>query len=185
MTDLNGKVALITGAGQGVGQGVALAMAAAGAKVAVTGRTLEKLEKTVSLIKERGGEAMAIDTIDLSHVPEVLRSTEGALVAQYLVRIINQVGHRTLQNVPNSGESREPFVYFVQAGAFRNRTEADAQRARLSLLGMSARITERDQAGRTIYRVRLGPFSSKADADSARSRVEGNGMEAALVRVQR
>lgn len=79
----------------------------------------------------------------------------------------------------------EPFVYFVQAGAFRNRTEADAQRARLSLLGMSARITERDQAGRTIYRVRLGPFSSKADADSARSRVEGNGMEAALVRVQR
>jgi len=59
-----------------------------------------------------GGEAMAIDTIDLSHVPEVLRSTEGALVAQYLVRIINQVGHRTLQNVPNSGESREPFVYF-------------------------------------------------------------------------
>ena len=50
---------------------------------------------------------------------------------------------------------------------------------------MSARITERDQAGRTIYRVRLGPFSSKADADSARSRVEGNGMEAALVRVQR
>ncbi|WP_323031892.1 SPOR domain-containing protein [Brachymonas denitrificans] len=79
----------------------------------------------------------------------------------------------------------EPFVYFVQAGAFRNRNEADAQRARLSLLGMSARITERDQAGRTIYRVRLGPFSSKADADSARSRVEGNGMEAALVRVQR
>lgn len=61
---------------------------------------------------DSGGEAMAIDTIDLSHVAEVLRSTEGALVAQYLVRIINRVGHHTLQNVPNSGESREPFVYF-------------------------------------------------------------------------
>ena len=60
MVDLTGKVALITGAGQGVGQGIALAMAAAGAKVAVTGRTLEKLEKTVSMIAERGGEAIAL-----------------------------------------------------------------------------------------------------------------------------
>ncbi|PZF78812.1 hypothetical protein DK847_03175 [Aestuariivirga litoralis] len=59
-----------------------------------------------------GGEAQAIDTIDLSRVPEVLRKAEGALVAQYLVRIIDRVGHHTLQNVPNSGESREPFVYF-------------------------------------------------------------------------
>lgn len=60
MTDLSGKVALITGAGQGVGQGIAMAMAAAGAKVAVTGRTLEKLETTVSMIADRGGEAIAI-----------------------------------------------------------------------------------------------------------------------------
>lgn len=60
MTDLSGKVALITGAGQGVGQGVALAMASAGAKVAVTGRTPEKLEKTVAIIAERGGEAIAV-----------------------------------------------------------------------------------------------------------------------------
>jgi len=59
MTDLTGKTALITGAGQGVGQGIALAMAAAGANVVVTGRTLEKLEKTVALIESRGGTAMA------------------------------------------------------------------------------------------------------------------------------
>jgi NAD(P)-dependent dehydrogenase (short-subunit alcohol dehydrogenase family) len=60
MVDLTGKVALITGAGQGVGQGIALAMSAAGAKVAVTGRTLEKLEKTVAMIAGRGGEAIAL-----------------------------------------------------------------------------------------------------------------------------
>lgn len=60
MADLSGKVALVTGAGQGVGQGIALALAAAGAKVAVTGRTLTKLETTCSLITARGGEALAI-----------------------------------------------------------------------------------------------------------------------------
>ena len=42
----------------------------------------------------------------------MLRETEGNFVAQYLVRILNQVGHRTLQYVPNSGTSREPFVFF-------------------------------------------------------------------------
>ena len=52
---------------------------------------------------ETGGEERALATIDLSHVPEVLRNAEGNFVAQYLVRIMDQVGHRTLQNVPNSG----------------------------------------------------------------------------------
>ena len=60
MTDLSGKVALVTGAGQGVGQGIALALAAAGAKVAVTGRTLVKLEATSALVAERGGEALPV-----------------------------------------------------------------------------------------------------------------------------
>lgn len=60
MAMLDGKVALVTGAGQGVGQGIALALAAEGAKVAVTGRTLSKLEHSCALIVERGGEALPL-----------------------------------------------------------------------------------------------------------------------------
>ena len=57
---LDGKVALVTGAGQGVGQGIALALAAEGARVAVTGRTASKLHATCKMIEERGGEALAV-----------------------------------------------------------------------------------------------------------------------------
>ncbi len=57
---LQGKVALVTGAGQGVGQGIALALAAEGARVAVTGRTLAKLQASCALIDERGGESIAL-----------------------------------------------------------------------------------------------------------------------------
>lgn len=57
---LAGKIALVTGAGQGVGRGIALALATEGARVAVVGRTPSKLQDTVRAIEERGGQARAV-----------------------------------------------------------------------------------------------------------------------------
>ena len=47
----------------------------------------------------------------------------------------------------------EAFFFFVQAGAYTRQDEAEQQRAKLALLGMAARITEREQNGRVVYRV--------------------------------
>jgi NAD(P)-dependent dehydrogenase (short-subunit alcohol dehydrogenase family) len=60
MGTLDGKVALVTGAGQGVGQGVAFALAGEGASVVVAGRTLGKVELTADEITARGGRALAL-----------------------------------------------------------------------------------------------------------------------------
>ncbi len=79
----------------------------------------------------------------------------------------------------------DPFTYFVQAGAYGTPEDAEQQRARLAMMGLEARLSEREQAGRTVHRVRVGPFDTKADADAARDRLNGAGIEAALVRVQR
>jgi len=79
----------------------------------------------------------------------------------------------------------DPFIYFVQAGAFRSSDEAEAQRARLAMLGFQAAVSEREQAGRPVFRVRLGPFNNKVDAELMQQRVTGHSIETALVRVQR
>ncbi len=94
------------------------------------------------------------------------------------------VASRTGNAAPSSATA-DPFTYFVQAGAFRTQDDADAQRARLSLMGVEARVTEREQAGRTVYRVRVGPFQNKDAADRVKGRLDGNGFDSALVRVQR
>ncbi len=57
---LDGKVALITGAGQGVGRGIALAMAKEGAAIAVNGRTESKIRDVAGEIAAIGGRAVAI-----------------------------------------------------------------------------------------------------------------------------
>ena len=79
----------------------------------------------------------------------------------------------------------DPFSYFVQAGAFRTADDAESQRAKLSLIGLEAKVTEREQSGRTVYRVRVGPFDKKEEAVKQIERLEAGGVEAALVRVQR
>ena len=79
----------------------------------------------------------------------------------------------------------DPFFYFVQAGAVRTPEDAEAQRAKLSLIGVDAKVTEREQSGRQVFRVRVGPFDRKEDADRQKEKLESTGVETALVRVQR
>jgi gluconate 5-dehydrogenase len=58
--DLSGKVAMISGGGDGIGQAMATGLAEAGADVIVFSRRLEKCEETVHEIEEGGGRALAL-----------------------------------------------------------------------------------------------------------------------------
>lgn len=81
--------------------------------------------------------------------------------------------------------SQDAYFYFVQVGAFRTPVDAESQRAKLSLGGIEAKVSEREQSGRTVYRVRVGPFDKKDDALKAKDRLDASGMDTALVSVAR
>ena len=99
---LEGKVAIVTGAGQGVGQGIALALASKGAKVVCMGRTLEKVEETCRLIEKRGGVAHPVggdvnSLADLERCVQEAVDTYGGI--QILVNNAQQVPLGTLDDV--------------------------------------------------------------------------------------
>lgn len=79
----------------------------------------------------------------------------------------------------------DPFAYFVQAGAFRTPEDAESQRAKLSLAGVEAKVSEREQSGRLVFRVRVGPFDKRDEAERTKDKLDRAGYETALVRVQR
>jgi NAD(P)-dependent dehydrogenase (short-subunit alcohol dehydrogenase family) len=81
VSELNGRVALVTGGGRGIGRAIALSLAAAGADVAVASRSSAELEETVGGIRENGrrGEAIVCDVADRSQVEAMIERVKSKL----------------------------------------------------------------------------------------------------------
>lgn len=78
---LEGKIAIVTGAGSGIGREAALAVAAEGATVICVARTQSKLDETVRMVEEKGGKADSLSR-DLT-VPAQVQSMVDAVVEKY------------------------------------------------------------------------------------------------------
>lgn len=85
----------------------------------------------------------------------------------------------------STGASSDALSYQVQAGAYASQAEAEQQKAKLAMMGLEARVAEREVNGRTMYRVRLGPYAAKEQADEVRVKLQGAGIDSALVRIQK
>ena len=111
---LDGKVALVTGAGQGVGQGIAYALSAEGAVLAVSGRTLSKVETTAAEIRRRGGTAhpFLCDVNDKAALERLVEQVVGQCGGiQILVNNAQEVPLGTLLQVTD-----EAFMAGIHSG---------------------------------------------------------------------
>src|SRR5262247_727818 len=82
---LDGRIVLVTGAGDGIGRAVAIGAAARGARVALLGRTLSKLERVHDTIVNAGSPPPSICQFDLlSNAWKDYETLAGTLDAEYV-----------------------------------------------------------------------------------------------------
>jgi cell division protein FtsN len=84
---------------------------------------------------------------------------------------------------PKSESAEEKWVYYLQAGAFREQSDADSAKAKLALAGFEASISERSAESGSLYRVRIGPFNQVEAMNRARVKLSDNGMDVAVIRI--
>jgi NAD(P)-dependent dehydrogenase (short-subunit alcohol dehydrogenase family) len=97
-TNLDGRVAIVTGSGQNIGAAIARRLAEAGAAVVVNGHSSrENVERTVSEIREAGGRAVGImaDVSEPSDVKRLVAETNAAFGPVDIA--ISNVGRRLLK----------------------------------------------------------------------------------------
>lgn len=77
----------------------------------------------------------------------------------------------------------DKWSYYLQAGAFREQSDAEGMRAKLALMGVEAKISERQSETGVLYRVRVGPFNQLEAMNKVRGKLSDNGVDAAVVRM--
>ncbi|ASS53240.1 SDR family oxidoreductase [Rhizobium leguminosarum] len=99
MTNINGKIALVTGASSGIGAATALKLAEAGAKVGIAARRTDKLEGLQKEIASGGGEALVIemDVVDPASVEASVKKLVGAYGSIDI--LVNNAGLMPLSDV--------------------------------------------------------------------------------------
>jgi cell division protein FtsN len=86
---------------------------------------------------------------------------------------------------PAAAAGGDGYIYYLQAGAFRDIADAESARAKLALLGFEASISDRTSDSGVLHRVRMGPFNQVEAMNKARAKLQDSGVDVAIVRNQR
>jgi cell division protein FtsN len=84
-----------------------------------------------------------------------------------------------------AGGAAGDTIYYLQAGSFRDLSDAESTRAKLALLGFEAAISDHSSDSGVLHRVRLGPYKQVESMNKARAKLLDSGVDVAIVRSQR
>ena len=147
---LEGKNAVVYGAGGAVGGAVARAFAREGARVSLAGRTLKPLEEVAGKIRSAGGvaEAAQVDALDEraieEHAGQVADRAGGIDVS------FNAISIRDVQLIPLAEMSREDFMSPIATGATTHFLTARAAARRMADRGSGVILTLSSSAVRSF-----------------------------------
>ena len=84
-----------------------------------------------------------------------------------------------------SSESKGVTAYIIQAGAFTDVNDAEAQRAKLAIMGVDVRVSVTEKDGVKYFRVRSGAFRDKASAQATAKRLTQAGVDNTVMTIKR
>jgi NAD(P)-dependent dehydrogenase (short-subunit alcohol dehydrogenase family) len=149
---LDGRRALVTGAGRGIGLAAASALAAAGAHVTIAARTKAEIEEAVRAIGARGEKAGAL-MLDVTDIEAAQKAVAGAEPFQILV---NNAGMNRPAHLPDVTVSDFDAIFALNVRAAFFMAQAVALRlieAKLpgSIINVSSQMGHVGAARRTVY----------------------------------
>ena len=81
-----------------------------------------------------------------------------------------------------SGTGSGSARYLLQAGAFGASGDAESVKAKIALLGLSARVESAQIGNKTVYRVRMGPYGTASELADAKAKLAGGGLPAMAIK---
>lgn len=138
---------------------------------------MESVARELSRKVETEGKSAAAEALKALTAPVMAQKEEPATTVTVPPQ---QVAMQS--GVDKPAQPVDGLIYYLQAGAFLNRNEAENVKSRLALLGLSAQLSERGSDNGTLYRVRVGPYSQIDEMRSTRTLLAENGVQAVVVR---
>lgn len=157
---------------------------AARARAALEGKPVPPAPASVAAIGNPGQPAPVSETPapkPLAEVAPARTATPAQAAASTAVA--------TAAATPASRETPAPagadnVRYILQAGSFGASGDAESTKAKLAMLGLSARVESAQIGGRTVYRVRMGPYGTASELAEAKQKLSGSGLPAIAIKAQ-
>lgn len=147
---VDGKVAIVTGAGRGIGKAIALILAEAGADITVVARTKEQIEQTAGDIRKLGRKALAIPA-DVSQEDQVKKVVE---------QTISQFGKIDIL-VNNAGIAVSKPVVIIPGAEIAGFTGKVSAQDEQTTLQEWRQIIDTNLTGAFIFAQAVGPYMMK------------------------
>ncbi|WP_254460066.1 SPOR domain-containing protein [Xanthomonas sacchari] len=154
----------------------AKAQAAAGATAAATG--------TTPAAATAAPTATAANPTPLPETPSAVAGTSAAAAAAKPSAATATPVATTAPAAAAAAAAPDTARYILQAGSFGASGDAESTKAKLAMLGLSARVESAQISGKTVYRVRMGPYGTASELAEAKQKLNGSGLSAIAIKAQ-
>ena len=87
--------------------------------------------------------------------------------------------------VATTESSKSDTIYWVQLGAYGDKSTAESEKASFALQGVQTKLIEGRNDGQTIWRLRLGPFTTESEVQTSKTALENIGISYTVIKAKK